>query len=83
MLLLQSNLKESNANMVFSNVRTWSEKLDREDNNNTVKQEILRTPPRCTFLYLVLNPLVSVSSNSLASEFKQICICSQQQQKIH
>lgn len=63
MLLLQSNLKESTANMVFSKVRTWSEKLDREDNNNTVKQEILRTPPRCTFSsFSFLNPLVTFLS---------------------
>lgn len=63
MLLMQSNLKESSANMVFSKVRTWSEKLDREDNNNTVKQEILRTPPRCTFSsFSFLNPLVSFLS---------------------
>jgi hypothetical protein len=50
MLLLPSN-------MVFSKVRSWNDVSECEtnnnnNNNNTVKNDILRTPPRCTFVDL-------------------------------
>ena len=55
MLLLSSGksaLKEPNE-MVLSQVQSFISKAERdqerEDNNNTVKKELLRTPPRCRF----------------------------------
>lgn len=36
-------------NMVYSKVRSWDDVNDCEkNNNNSVKSDILRTPPRCT-----------------------------------
>jgi hypothetical protein len=55
MLLLSSGksaLKEPNE-MVWSQVHSFISKAERdqerEDNNNTVKNDHLRTPPRCRF----------------------------------
>lgn len=55
MLLLSSGksaLKEPNE-MVLSQVHSFISKAERdqerEDNNNTVKKDLLRTPPRCRF----------------------------------
>lgn len=55
MLLLSSGnsgLKEPSSNMVLSQVHAWAEKMEREqereNNNNIVKMDLLRTPPpRC------------------------------------
>lgn len=52
-------------NMVYSKVRSWDDvsECEKNNNNNSVKNEILRTPPRCTlsrffniFLENNLNP---------------------------
>lgn len=69
MLLLSSGnsgLKEPSNNMVLSQVHAWAEKMEREqereNNNNTVKRDLLRTPPpRCKDLILNFN------SNTLTS----------------
>jgi hypothetical protein len=52
MLLLPVN-DTSASNMVFSKVRSWSDVNEREkNNNNPVKNDILRTPSRCTLKYI-------------------------------
>lgn len=55
MLLLPNS--GNSAKMVLSKIQSWVEQIDpdrgeheREDNNNTVKKDILRTPNRCRFL---------------------------------
>lgn len=63
MLLLSSGnsgLKEPSNNMVLSQVHAWAEKMERENNNNTVKRDLLRTPPtRCKdFLMLFFINLI-------------------------
>ena len=52
MLLLPNS--GNSAKMVLSKIQSWVEQIDpnrgeheREDNNNTVKKDILRTPNRC------------------------------------
>lgn len=44
------------SNMVFSKVQSWNDvnECERNNNNNndSVKSDILRTPPRCTFTLL-------------------------------
>lgn len=48
----------NNSNMGLLKVCSWTQKVDRdcdrnnerEDNNNTVKRDFLRTPTRCTYM---------------------------------
>lgn len=66
MLLLSSSnsgLKEPSNNMVLSQVHAWAEKIEREqereNNNNTVKRDLLRTPsPRCKNFINFLNLII-------------------------
>ena len=58
-------------NMVYSKVRSWDDECEN-NNNNSVKNEILRTPPRCTlsrFFIFLENHLKSFVSSPLESLF--------------
>lgn len=73
-------------NMVYSKVRSWDDvsECEKNNNNNSVKNEILRTPPRCTLSRFFIYPprdtvhLKSFVSSPLESLFGvsnlQICI---------
>lgn len=82
MLLLSSGnsgLKEPSNNMVLSQVHAWAEKMEREqereNNNNTVKRDLLRTPPpRCkNFIQNVFLNLIQPTINTMLSTVLSIC----------
>lgn len=91
MLLLSSGnsgLKEPSSNMVLSQVHAWAEKMEREqereNNNNTVKRDLLRTPPpRCKdFLYVLDSKFNSIYSEHycavhLSLHYYQTVCCNQ------
>lgn len=57
-MLLLPVTDSSAANMVFSKVRSWSDEREK-NNNNTVRNDILRTPSRCTFVYQTVFDFIS------------------------
>lgn len=60
-MLLLPSVNDSRSNMVFSKIRPWNDDDERENNNNTVKNDILRTPPRCTLGCAKILILLSIS----------------------